>query len=147
MKPYFKQYFLATNLIKIIDSFFDYGLTNLNTSLFLQYDVFQLAFCFTAFLCCLLTPSALYYLALGGYLIYFILVYVKVFLYIYVYIYIYNITYNFLFHTIILNHFHIKLKNFIIFLYASPTGSRFAVISICYIAFGSASTIEYLLFT
>ena len=51
-----------------------------------------------------------------------------------IYIYIYK-TDNFLFHTIILNHFHIKLKNFIIiFPYASPTGSRFAVISICYIA-------------
>ena len=78
------------------------------------------------------------------------------------YIYIYKSD-NFSFYTIVLNHFHIKLKSFIVLcekfkivsftfskrnvIYASPTGSRFAVILICYIAFGLESSIKYLLFT
>ena len=87
----------------------------------------------------------------------YIYLHICIYIYLHIYIYLYILclhtyiciykTDNLLLHTIILNHFLIKLKNFIIFLYASPTGSTLAVISICYIALGSASSIKYLLFT
>ena len=45
----------------------------MNTILFLKYEFFYLVLCFTTFLCCLLTPSTIHYLAPGEYLVYFIL--------------------------------------------------------------------------
>ena len=69
MKPCLKWYFLATDLIQVINIFFQYGLTNaLQTS------------------CVILSPSNLYYLLPGRCLVYFILFYVRIF-YLYLYIY------------------------------------------------------------
>ena len=70
MKPCFKWYFLGTDLIQVV-IFFQYSLTNINTSLFWKYDFLNLALCFTAFLYCLLTLSTPHYLVPGGCLVYF----------------------------------------------------------------------------
>ena len=69
-------YYQLRDLMKLLISFkslifFENGLTNMNTSLFLKY-VF-LALCFTTFLCYLLNPNTLPYLVPGGCRVYFVL--------------------------------------------------------------------------